>query len=250
MKGVHIHKQLEFRVDVPKQDIFQGDKIDGTFVVKNRGSSVAELKSLTLALCCGDPKAVPGTAEANAVELISNFDLQLPWAIPAQAERAFAFSFVLDKNAALTSKDTALFFRYGLSPEGLAHAALTVQPHASLRSIYEILETAFQFVPKGQKSSKGWTDAKFKPSSSKRFATVNELTLGARFDDSALVLKFKFNVKKFEGADANGVKVGRGKSELEKRLEPKDFLLDGGYTNHAGIEAALNEALQSVATGF
>ena len=78
---------------------------------------------------------------------------------------------------------------------------------------------------------------------------VNELKLGFQFEQDALVLRFKFNVKKFETEDS-AVKIGKGQTDVDVRLESRTYLLMGGYLNHEAIEAALDEALKVVATGL
>jgi hypothetical protein len=123
------------------------------------------------------------------------------------------WTFALDKNCSITDKSQTLFFRYGTTSGAIGQLPITVKAHPHIEAILGIIETSFQFVLKGQKSSKGWVEAKLKPPTSSRFSMVNELKLGFRFEERALTLKFLFNVKKFETADS-AVKIGKGRQRL------------------------------------
>jgi hypothetical protein len=248
MKGVFIDQQLEFRLEVPKDGAEQGDSLPCTLTVKNHGSASRVLGDLILELGCGDPKSV---ADKDAdFEKISSAELSLPWEIAPQQQKNSAWTFALDKNCAVTEKSHSMLFRFGSTSGTLGRLGVAVKPHAYFAAVMELLETSFQFIRKGEKSSKGWMNAKFKPSASKKFSMLNELVLGMRFEGTALLLRFMFNVKKFEGAGTNQVNVKKAKTEVEKRLEENEYLISGGFMNHEALEAAIAAALETVATGF
>ncbi|MFM1848815.1 MAG: hypothetical protein RL417_2289 [Pseudomonadota bacterium] len=246
MKGAFLHNQMQFQLEVKAESAVQGDVLPCTLSVKNLGGASQSLAGACLELCAGDPKKLKESPAAY--EVVATGVLELPSTAAPQGTAAASCVFTLDKNCTVSEKSKTLFFRYGLTDGGMGELPVTVLPHPHIQKVAEILESAFQFVVKGTKSSKGWVDIKFKPSSSRRYSFVNELVLGARFEGSELVLNFKFNVKKFESSQAN-VAVSRSKTEVEKRLEEKSYL-SGGYIDHAKVEGVIADALEVVASGF
>lgn len=248
MRGVFIHQQLEYRVEMPKDGAVQGDTLPTTFSVKSHSAAPQTLDKLILELTFGDLKKLK--AGEGKYDTISAATVDAPWTIAPGEQKSVTWSFALDRNSPISSKSDSPFFRFGAEPGICTQVPVSVLSHPHVRAIYEILETSFQFILQGEKWSKGWVEAKFKPSSSKRFSMVNGLTLGSRFVEQGLELKFKFAVKKFEGADANAVKIGKGATDVIKRLEESEYLLSGGFINHTAIEKTLAEALEVVASGF
>lgn len=247
MKGVFVHQQVEYRLEMPKDSVEQGDSLPCTFIVKNHAGVTQKLHDVRLEIACGDPKKLKD--KTDAFELVSAATLNFPSEVGAQGQQCAQWTFDLDKNCSISDKSQTLFFRYGNEHEMMGQLPITVKAHPHIEGILRILETSFQFVLKGQKSSKGWVEAKMKAPTSPRFSMVNELKLGFRFDGAALLLQFKFNVKKFETADS-AVKIGKGQTDVEKRLEEKEYLVSGGFLNHEKIEAAIEDALKAVATGL
>jgi hypothetical protein len=246
MKGVFLHQQMQFQLEVKVETAVQGDTLPCLLTVRNLGGAPQSLVGASLDLCVGDVKKLKETPDGY--EVVATASLGLPESLGAQQSAVGSYAFVLDKNCVVTEKSKGLFCRYGISPAQTGELPLTVLPHPHIQKVVEILESAFQFLAKGTKSSKGWVDVKFKPSSSRRFSFVNELVLGARFEASELVLNFKFNVKKFESSQAN-VSVSRGKTEVERRLDEKSYIV-GGFIDHGKVEAVIADALEVVASGF
>ncbi|MBN8548509.1 MAG: hypothetical protein J0M12_04260 [Deltaproteobacteria bacterium] len=232
---------------MPKEPIVQGDALPTTLAIKNHSSSPQKLDSAILQICCAATKDLK--AKTDSFETVSTATLDLPAELAAQGQAVSQWEFVLDKNCCISDKSQTLYFRYGSSAGMAAQLPLTVLPHPHIEGIVRILESFFQFVPKGQKTSKGWVEVKLKPAASPRFSMVNELKLGFRFEGEELVLRFNFNVKKFETEDS-AVKIGKGKTEFETRLHPARYLLAGQHLNQEVIEAELEKALKEVATGL
>lgn len=247
MKGVFVHQQIEYRLEMPKDQVEQGDSLPCTLVLKNHGSAAQKVSDVRLEVACGDPKDLKN--KTDDFELVSAATLSFPGEVAPQGQHTAQWTFDLDKNCSISDKSQTLFFRCGAESGTIGQLPITIKPHPHTEGVLQLLETSFQFVLKGLKSSKGWVEAKLKPPSSPRFSMVNELKLGFRFDGSALLLKFKFNVKKFETEDS-AVKIGKGQTDVDKRLEESDYLRSGGYLNHEGIEAAIEDALKVVATGL
>lgn len=246
MKGAFLHQQMQFQLEVKVESAVQGDQLPCVLTVKNLGGTPQSLTGVVLELCVGDVKKLKDKPEEY--EVVATGSLGLPDTLAPQASASGSHIFELDRNCIVSEKSKSLFCRYGVSGTQTGELPLTVLPHPHLQKVVEILESAFQFVAKGTRSSKGWVDVKFKPSSSRRYSFVNELVLGARFEGSELVLNFKFNVKKFESSQAN-VSVSRSKTEVERRLEEKSYVV-GGFIDHGKVEAVIADALEVVASGF
>jgi len=246
MKGAFLYQHMQFQLDVKVETAVQGDQLPCVLTVKNLGAASQSLAGLVLELCVGDVKKLK--ENPDEYEVVATASLGVAESLAPQASTSGSHTFQLDRNCVVSEKSKSLFCRYGVSGAQTGELPLTVLPHPHIQKVVEILESNFQFVAKGTKSSKGWVDVKFKPSSSRRYSFVNELVLGARFEGSELVLNFKFNVKKFESSQAN-VAVSRAKTEVERRLEERSYLV-GGFIDHEKVEAAIADALEVVASGF
>jgi len=246
MKGVFVAQQLQFQVDVAVDRVTQGASLPCTLTVKNLAATPQTLAGVGLSLCVGDVKKLKESP--TDFEVVATAQVDLGGALAPQASTSAQYTFTLDRNCVVTEKSYTLFCRYGFveGPSGDLPVTVVVHPH--LEKIGELLESTFQFTPKGVRSSKGWTELKYKPSSSRRYSFVNELVLGARFEAGELVLQFRFNVKKFEGLQAN-VQVSRGKTVVERRLAESAYIKDG-FLDHATVEGAMNDALEVVSRGF
>lgn len=246
MKGVFIHNQLEYRIET-KGDVFlQGDQLAGAISVKNHSGNAQSLNGLFLELACADMKKVKERSP-DAFTPIASADLGSLGEVAAQKQVTFSFNFSLDKNCVVTEKNQALHLLYGNTTTGArGQALLTIEPHPHFRALVRTLESPHQFDLKGFRSADGWVIAKLKPPEVKKFTLVSELNLGARFEGEALLLRYLFNVKKFEaGVSSLGVK--KGKKEIEQRLERADYLFPGEIFNHDFLDGKIAEALAEVA---
>ncbi len=247
MKGVFIQQQIESRLEIPKDEVVQGEVLPCTLTLKNHSGMPQILAAVGIELVYGKVKEI-GQPDA-AVDILARAEIPKDWSLGAGESKSSAWSLTLDRNCPIAEKSAVPYFRFGNLSGPITPLQLGVKPHAYILSVAELLESSFQFVRKGERWSKGWTELKFKPSVSKKYSMLNELQLGFHFEGELLGLRFAFNVKKFDSADASSVKIGKGKSSVEKLLEPGQYLL-GGHFNHAGVEAVLGEALETVATGF
>jgi hypothetical protein len=250
MKGVFLQQQCEYRLEVAGDGFRQGEAVPCTLSVKNHASAPQPLNALSLRLACGDLKKVRDKSE-DAFKIISCADLNPQGEVGAGQQQSFSWTFELDRNCPISEKSQSLYLLYGSTTAAIAagQLPLTVAAHPHIEAVLRLLESSFQFVLRGQKSSKGWVQAKFKPPTSRRFSLVNELTLSLRFEESLLVLNYSFNVKKFDATTAS-VGVKKGKSELEQRLDPARYMLTGQHADDQVLGAALEEALSTVATGL
>lgn len=244
MRGVFIHQQLEFRLEMAKDDAAQGDSIPCVLSVNNHSNTTQTVNDLCLELGFGNAKGSP--SDLSECQTLASAQIDLPWEIAPQQQKSTTWTFELDKNCPITDKSQTLIIRYGTKSGATNQLPITVATHNHIKSILQTLETSFQFVQKSEKSSKGWVEVKFKPPSGRRFSMVNDLILGFRFEAGALLLRFKFNVKRFDTSQST-VAVKKEKAEVEKRLDESQYL-SGGFLNYPAIEAGLADALNVVAT--
>jgi hypothetical protein len=248
MRGIFVHNQLEYRLEVKKDQFEQGDTIPCVLSVKNHGKTPQTVTDLRLDLCRADIKSVR-ERKFEQFETIAPAAFTLPWEIQPGQDQNAPWTFELDKNCLVSDKAKSLYFLFGTTSGALNQLPLTVQAHAHIRTIVTILETSFQFVLKGQKSADGWVETKLKPPSARRFMMVNELLLNCRFEGPELVQQYVFNVKKMDPT-TQSLTLRRGKSEITQRLEEAKYTIPGGFVNHDVLEASINEALNTVSSGI
>lgn len=245
MRSIFIHEQVEFRAEVVNDNLRQGDKSPLNFILKNRGANPKVIEGALLALAVGDAQ---GKAEGKDFDILKTFPLASSVSLAPSAEHKQSFELLVDKNACVSSKGDSLFLRFGTGPTAVQHAPLQIGPHLTIEAIHNLLESNFQFTKKAIKSSKEYVEVKFKPSSAQRFAMVEELNLGTRFDNTTLKLRFVFKVKRFQGVDATSVKVGKAKVEVERSISENEYLIDGVHLNDQAVESCLESALKEVAS--
>lgn len=249
MKGVFIQQQVEYRLEVANDSIVQGDVLPCVLTLKNHSAAPVILADIGAELVFGKLKEL--SAQEGAIEVIDKAGIDSAWELKPGESKSASWSMTLDRNCPVSDRNSSLAFRFGNLSGPVTPVPISVKPHATIQGISELLESSFQFVRKADKWAKGWTEIKFKPPSAKKFSMLNELNLGFHFEGQSLILRFGFNVKKFDPGDAASmVKVGKGKSCVEKILEENQYLLSGGYLNHSSLEVIIGEALDTVATGF
>lgn len=249
MKGVYIHNQLEYRLEVAGEDFCQGDRLACSLAVKNHGAGPHSPGMLRLSLMDADLKKLKERKE-GALTQVSCAELPACGELAAGEQRRFDWSFELDRNCPISDKSRSLCFVYGSddSVSALGQQPFVVLAHCHIQKVVSFFESPFQFVCRGQKSAHGEVQVKLKPPSERRLSLLDELLLGFRFDNDALVLNYHFRVKAFD-TTATSVNVRKARSEVSQRFEPRDYLL-GEYLNHDYIERRIQEALAVVSTGI
>lgn len=248
MRAMFVHQGSQYQLEVAGEEYIPGDTLTGTLKVKNHGASALALSNVFVTLALGNVKKAKAKDE-DAFEPIVTPDLQASGELSPGQEASFPFSVTLDINSPVTEKNQSLFFLFGSQEDSGAKSELrvTVLRHPHLRTIHEILESSFQCVFKGERSSDGWLLAKFSPSSSRRLSLVNEFTVKSRFDGEALDMEYVFNVKQFD-TSATALNVKKGKNVVAQKLAPSDYLLPGGFLNHDSVSAKISEAISTVST--
>lgn len=247
MKGVFVSNQFEFRLEVKGENFSQGDTLPCVLSVKNHAADGRAAPALRLELGTIDLKKMK---ERKDDAFLPQMKAKLPalGTVKSQEQQSAPWTFTLPKNAIVSDKSQSLCFAYG-SEEGVQFLPLTVRPHPHVQKIISVFESPFQFAVKGQKSSGEWVEVKMKPPSVKKLAVLDELTMGFKFDGDALDLRYLFKVKAFDPTET-GVNVKKKKSSVEQRLETGSYLLTEEHLKHEVVEAKIEEALNTVATGI
>lgn len=248
MRGVFFSKGLEYRLEVQGDEWTQGDSLSCGLSIKNRNLSRVSVSGLLLCLSLGDLKKVKAKA-IDAFEPVSKAEFLSPLDLEPDEQKSFPWSFELGKNCPITDKSESLFLICGLEAEPAGQLQVNVLPHPHIEAVLSLFESFFSFVLKGQKSKKGWVEAKLKPPSGKTYPTLDHLLLLLQFDGEDMLLKFRFSVKKLE-TDMTSLDIKKGTKELEQRLSPNEYLLPGGFVNNDALEAGIEKALSVVATRF
>lgn len=251
MRGILIQHPLEYRLEVHGDTFAQGASLPCSVTVKNHSDSSATLNKIALELSLGTLKRIKAK-EADAFAVLERNDLGSDVQIAPGAQTTFEQTITLSANAPITDKNSSLYLLYGDPSSGapLGQLLLTIQPHAHVRHIFDTMTTVFNFVNKGESHKDSLTIAKLKAPDARRFSLVEELNLGATFEDGdVLCLRFLFTVKKFAHSGAN-VSVKKGKVDVTRRLAPREYLFGGGFVRQEFIEAEIEAALSEVSSGL
>ncbi len=247
MKGIFIHDQIEFRLEVAGDEFHQGDTLECSISAKNHSTSTRNVPAMRLELVRADLPKIKQKAE-NAFETIASAGIPAPGDLAPQEVKNYSWSFPLEKNAPISDKSRSLCLIFGI-PDATEYLPARILPHRHFRQIFLIMESAFQFVLKGQKSTDGWITGKLRPPSSRRLSLVEELLLSLRFEGNALAVKYIFKVKKFE-ATAATVGIKKGRNEVNQLLEESEYMLSREHINHDALQTRIEEALSTVATAL
>lgn len=248
MKGVFVHSQLEYGLEVTSAEFCQGDSLTCRLFVKNHGAGAIDVSDLRLTLMYGGTKSIRDREEGK-LERIGEAEFQLPLNIAAGSQGQVGWVFELEKNCPISEKSQGLCLLYGSSSGAVGYLPVEVMPHPHIQVVLSVLEGNFQFVLKGLKWNKGVIRAKLKPPQSRQFLMVNELLMGLSFDGSALVMRYDFNVKKFERS-GESVGIKKANKEFEQRLEQERYLLPGGILDHDAIEKSVSQVINEVASNL
>lgn len=244
MKGVFLQQQLEFALEV-NSEFHQGDNLSCKLTIKNHSSDSQELKFLALHLVTGDLKKVKQKV-AGAFIPISSAELPTDVTIANGEKKEFLWDVQLDRNCVVTDKAQTIFFLFGNSAnlDVLGQLPLNIEPHPDVLEILSVFESELQFVVKGKKTSKNWTNIKISPSSAAKYTMLEQLTLSTHFEGDNLELKYTFDMKKFE-ATSSTLGVGKTKNTTQQTLSPQDYK-KSGFIEHAIILNYINQALEAV----
>lgn len=253
MKGLTFFSQLEIRLDVDGETFHQGDSIPCLLTIKNRGSAPLKIELPRLMLALGDMRKVKAKNESAFTE-ISLAEAAPIGVLPAGEQREVRWTFQLDQNCTVTDKAQSLYICYALlaGDEAISgsegHLQLPVFPHRDIEGILGVLETSFQFDPRGYKSNKaGWVVAKLKAPKGSRYTSLEELDLAFRFDDGRLQLNYTFGVQRLAATPA-ALEVKKKSVKYAQELSRSEYMFSAGFVDAKLLEPKLEEALATLQT--
>jgi hypothetical protein len=251
MRGVFFNQPLEFRLEVPSHDLYQGDTVQGTLSVKNHGTELLKVCDLRVKLSLGDAKKVKAKAE-DAFEDIFSADIEPEVELMPQATATRNWTLVLDRNCPIADRTQSPYLLYGNSSLSslLGQLPLTVKPHKHVQAIIDTMETVFNFTNKGVSSKDGHVVAKLKAPDSRRLSLLEELQLGFRFEGETLAVSYLFKIKRFDTSMTTKVDIKKGKVEVSQFWKSSAYVFGEGFIQQEFVERSINEALEAVATGF
>ncbi len=251
MRGVLFNHPLEYRLETPSDDLYQGDSIRGVVSVKNHSAEPIDISDLCVKLSLGDSKKVKAKAsDAFADLLVAKIEGGLHLNPQESAVRDWAIE--TDRNCPIADRAQSPYLLYGDAscPQALGQLPLSVKPHKYVQAVIDTMETVFNFTSKGISSKAGQVVAKLKAPDARRLSLVEELNLGFRFHGDNLEVSYVFKVKRFDTTAATKVDIKKGKIDVVQSWNSADYLFGGGFIQQEFVERSINEALEVVTTGF
>jgi hypothetical protein len=186
--------------------------------------------------------------DAGAFTPISSASMESQKITPG-GQASFPWKFETERNCTVTEKGASLFLLYGKgeSLDSLGQIQLVIQPDTIIEEYLKSLQTLFHFVPKTQKSNKGWVECKLAAPSSRNFASVEQLLLSFRFEGETLMVHYLFDVKKLEALAAT-TSLSKQKREFEQSFTPMQYLRNGRF-NFEVIEASIKDVMSQLNPG-
>lgn len=250
MKGLLFQQGIESRLEILGEGFRQGDSISCSLTVKNGSKFDLPTDQLLFALTEADLKKV-AKKDFSAYETIYPTEIGDSGVIAPGEQRTFAREFPLDINCIISDSAQSICVVFGLNTGEFTGGQLQVPvtPHADIEGILTVVETSFQFDPRGQKSKSGWVVARLKAPAGGKFKTVDELELGFRFQGDKLQLRYNFKVKRLE-AGPSTLAIQKKKLEFKRDLERSDYFSKAGYIDSKLLEPILEETLSRVVSNF
>jgi hypothetical protein len=251
MRGVFFNHPLEYRLETSSEDLYQGDTVRGTVIVKNHGTEPIDIADLCVKLSLGDLKKVKAKA-SDAFEDILTASIEPALLVNPQESAARDWVIDTDRNCPVVDRAQSPYLQYGdaSSQESLGQLPLSVKPHKYVQAVLDTMETVFNFTSKGLSSKDGRVVAKLKAPDARRLSLVEELNLAFRFEGDDLQVGYLFKVKRFDTSAVTKVDVKKGKVEVDQSWRLDDYTFGGGFIQQEFVERSISEALEAVATGF
>jgi hypothetical protein len=239
MKGTSFQKPLEFNLQVEGESWHQGDKIQGSLMIKNHGGG--NLAGISVHLASGELKKVR-FKDPEAFTLLASAELTV-----AAEGTPLPWSFQLERNAPVTDGSKSLFLLYGQGNETpkLGQLQLSILPFWQIEEFLKVLAISFKFVTKSHKVVKDGLEVKLSPPQSRSFAAVELAVLVFRFEGENLEVSYTFQVKKLE-ASAGAIDMKKEKKAFKKVYTLSQLQTSSGRFNHEAMEPAIGEVISSV----
>jgi SpoOM protein len=245
MRGLYFAKPLEYRLEVPRDTFVQGEPLQGTLSVTNRGGEARSKLSLQVGLAYGVYKDIK-TEGVRALTVLDRVTLAEGFTLQPGQEKLCPWSLPLGPMGPIQSKEGSPFLLYGgnlETPETRGQIDLPVQLAAPLKAFLTTLENHFAFELRGSKCTEGVLEGRFKPPAS--YPTLEELTVLLSLDAKSVKVEFLSRGKGLKRGEEGGVTTR--KRGAKKAIPVEQFLPRSGPPNRALYRSLVDELLPQIA---
>jgi hypothetical protein len=250
MKGTIFSKPLEYNIIADGEKWRQGDKIKGSFKIKNHGDQVIVLPVLKILLAVGNFKKVK-VKDNKALDYFNEVVLGENISIAGLEDKEFFWEFLLSEDCQITDKDRSIYLAFkdhdNLWPTGLLE--LTIAPKLAIQQVLEIFDNFLRFKIGQIKFSKGMVEIKLNPPTSKELSHVESLVLRMKEVDKTLDIEYLFNMHVFEMVAGNLMAQKKVK-QVDQKMTSKQLYIYGDSLNHDFIISSINTIIKEATPRF
>ena len=248
MKGLFFAKPIEYRLETPVDELVQGQTMEGSMLVTNRGQAAEKKLRMEVGLAYGDFKKIKDN-EAGALEIVERKSLGKPFTLGPGDEKSAEWSFQLAHDCPVTSKEGSLFLLYGRDLDEAAARRkidLRVQLSPVLETVIASIENHFAFASKSRSHADGFTEVRFKPPSS--YPTLDEMIVLMRVrEKEGMDLEFHCRVKTFDRVAGRGLKLRLVK--LKHNFSRDEYLNYNTQPNRELFKTVIGKVLAKATPG-
>ena len=247
MKAMYFARPLEYRVEIPRNEMRQAESLEGRLIAGNRDASALSGLSFAVGLAQGDFKDVKA-GKPGALKLLERQVLAEAVRLEPGQQAEYDFRFDLPPEFPVKTKDSGPFLLYGGNledPSARGLIDLPVAPQVALESFIAALENNFSFEVRGYRFSKGFLEARYKAPGN--YPTVEELVAAVRLNDQQATLRFRVRLQTLGRGAAGGLKPR--KHEIERVVPRAEFLTSTGHPNRPLFRQLWQEVLGELTPG-
>ncbi len=244
MRAVHFARPFEYRLEIPQERMAQGQPLAGTLAIVNRDNGPHAGVTLQLAIGYGTFRQVKDKGGA-AVTLLERQTLADGLTLAAGQEHKGAWTIQVKPDCPAKTQESGPFILYGTNledPAGRGMIDLPVELAPSLEVLIATVENHFAFEARSRKNQDGFVEVLFKPPAT--YPTLQEFSIAMRISGADLNLRFRCKLKGFQRGPKAGVTTR--KTEVERTLAGKEFMLSPSMPNRDSYRHAVQEALREM----
>jgi len=244
MRAVHFARPFEYRLDIPQERMAQGQPLAGTLAAVNRDSEAHTGLALQLALGYGTFRQVKDKGGA-ALTLLDHQTLASDLTLAPDQEHKVSWTIQIKPDCPAKTQESGPFILYGSdleNPAGRGMIDLPVELAPSLEVLIATVENHFAFEARSRKNQDGFVEVQFKPPGT--YPTLQEFSIAMRISGADLNLRFRCKLKGFQRGPKPGVTAR--KTEVERTLAGKEFMLSPSTPNRDSYRLAVQETLREM----
>lgn len=244
MRAVHFARPFEFRLEIPQERMAQGQPLAGTLAIVNRDAAPHAGLTLQLALGYGTFRQVKDKGGA-ALTLLERQTLAGDLALAPGREHKTSWTIEVKPDCPAKTQESGPFILYGTNLEdvgGRGMIDLPMELASPLELLIATVENHFAFEARSRKNQDGFVEVLFKPPGT--YPTLLEFSIAMRISGADLTLRFRSKLRGFQRGAKAGVTAR--KTEVERTLAGKEFMLSPGMPNRDSYRRAVQEALSEM----